>query len=219
MEQQDPILSAAVRSRITAAHPPVIQLYDSVTSTNDLAMQLAAERAVPAGTVIAAKRQTAGRGRQGRAFYSPQDTGLYLSMVLYPDETEVGLLTPMAAVAAAEAVEQCSGARVQIKWVNDLLLNDKKICGILILSECKTALFRHRHRHQSHGAGRRIPASAAGHRGRSLSAGCRHRCGIPLLRGSTDRCTAAGVCRTERAALSDRIQRAPLRTGTQDHSQ
>lgn len=108
-----------------------LRLYDTVTSTNDLLREQAAAGA-PDGTVILARRQTAGRGRQGRTFYSPPKTGLYLSMLLRGiSQEQVLSVTPMAAVAAAEAAEHCTGESVQIKWVNDLLLHGKKICGIL----------------------------------------------------------------------------------------
>jgi BirA family biotin operon repressor/biotin-[acetyl-CoA-carboxylase] ligase len=109
-----------------------LHVYDSVTSTNTLLRQLA-DAGAPDGTVIIARQQTAGKGRQGRAFFSPPDSGLYLSMLLRPDLRPDALseLTPMAAVAAAEAAEAVSGQRVQIKWVNDLLLRGKKVCGIL----------------------------------------------------------------------------------------
>ena len=128
---------AAIRAKLTgtAADFPVT-VYDSVTSTNDILRTAAADGA-PEGTVILARQQTAGRGRQGRAFFSPPQTGLYLSMLLRPEmcaETVLSV-TPMAAVAAAEAAEQCTGRRVQIKWVNDLLLDGKKICGILAESQ------------------------------------------------------------------------------------
>ena len=128
---------AAIRARLTghAAALPVT-VYDAVTSTNDLLRDAAAAGA-PEGTVIIARQQTAGRGRQGRAFFSPPDTGLYLSMLLRPElcaETVLAV-TPMGAVAAAKAAEACTGQRVQIKWVNDLLLNGKKICGILAESQ------------------------------------------------------------------------------------
>lgn len=114
------------------ANRVTLHVYDSVTSTNTLLRQ-AADAGAPDGTVIIARQQTAGRGRQGRAFFSPPGTGLYLSMLLRPALRPDALseLTPMAAVAAAEAAESVSGERVQIKWVNDLLLRGKKICGIL----------------------------------------------------------------------------------------
>ncbi len=87
------------------------------------------------GYVLLAESQTAGRGRQGRSFYSPKDSGLYMSILLRPalPASEAVLLTAMAGVAASRAVEsllQSSGS-VMIKWVNDLYFHDRKICGIL----------------------------------------------------------------------------------------
>lgn len=115
-----------------AAQNIQLKLFDSVTSTNDL-LRKAADDGAPEFTVYLAKQQTAGKGRQGRGFYSPPMTGLYLSILFRPKMPPAAALrlTPMAAVAAAEAVEQCSGQRTEIKWVNDLLLHHKKICGIL----------------------------------------------------------------------------------------
>ena len=113
-----------------------LQVYESVGSTNEL-MRTAADAGAPEFTVIAAKHQTAGKGRQGRTFYSPPETGLYLSMLLRPALSQEALLavTPMAAVAAAEAVEAVTGAQTGIKWVNDLLLHGRKVCGILAESQ------------------------------------------------------------------------------------
>ena len=117
-----------------------LQVFDSVTSTNDL-LREAAERNAPEFTVFAAKQQTAGKGRQGRQFYSPPQTGLYLSILFRPQiaPADTLALTPMAAVAAADAVERCTGKQVQIKWVNDLLLGGRKICGILAESQFSDA--------------------------------------------------------------------------------
>ena len=109
-----------------------LHVFDSVTSTNDL-LRAAAEQGAPEFTVYAAAQQTAGKGRQGRSFYSPPMTGLYLSILFRPQLTaeRVLMLTPMAAVAASDAIEQVTGIHVSIKWVNDLLLHGRKICGIL----------------------------------------------------------------------------------------
>lgn len=126
-------LTRMIAARLPAdAKDARLHVFDTVTSTNDL-LRNAAEQGAPEFTVYAARQQTAGKGRQGRQFYSPPQSGLYLSMLLRPQisAADVLALTPMAAVAAAEAVEQCSGQRVRIKWVNDLLLHEKKICGIL----------------------------------------------------------------------------------------
>jgi len=101
-------------------------------STNKTAKELAAAGA-PDGTVVIAEQQTGGRGRLGRSFYSPPGSGIYMSVILRPKlATEYTLLlTSAAAVAVARAVDGMFGTFAQIKWVNDIYLNDKKVCGIL----------------------------------------------------------------------------------------
>lgn len=107
-----------------------ITVLDTVPSTNSHLRALA-EQGAAFGSVTAL-RQTAGRGRMGRQFYSPV-RGLYWSILLRPPYTaeECLALTPIAAVAAAESLEAVYGVAPKIKWVNDLLLDDRKICGIL----------------------------------------------------------------------------------------
>ena len=109
-----------------------IECYPLVDSTNTVLKERAAAGAAE-GLVVAAEEQTAGRGRMGRSFFSPAGPGLYLSVLLRPTfgAEQCGLLTPAAAVAAAEAIEALSGRETQIKWVNDVLLDGRKICGIL----------------------------------------------------------------------------------------
>lgn len=109
-----------------------IQAMSRVASTNTL-LKAWAEDGCPEGTVAVAEEQTDGRGRRGRAFYSPPGTGLYMSVLLRPRENAEAALqiTTAAAVAVAEAVEELSGRQAQIKWVNDVLLDGKKVCGIL----------------------------------------------------------------------------------------
>ena len=109
-----------------------LQVFPSISSTNTVLKQLAQED-TPAPLALVAGEQTAGRGRLGRTFYSPAGTGLYLSLLLRPDlpVTEAVSLTACAAVSAAEALESLSHAPIGIKWVNDLFLGGKKICGIL----------------------------------------------------------------------------------------
>lgn len=105
---------------------------DRVDSTNDRLKELAAQGA-PEGTVVVAAEQTAGRGTAGRSFFSPAGEGLYLSVLLRPKATveELLTLTGWAAVAVRGAVEKACGAPCQIKWLNDIYLNGKKLCGIL----------------------------------------------------------------------------------------
>lgn len=110
---------------------PIIR-YETIDSTNTEARRYAAAgRQAPAALV--AERQTAGRGRMGRSFYSPGGTGIYLSLLL--PVTEKGensvLLTSGAAVAVARAIEEVTAVHCRIKWVNDLYLEGRKVCGIL----------------------------------------------------------------------------------------
>lgn len=109
-----------------------IIVLDEVSSTNTYAKELASKNAAH-GTLVVAKKQSGGKGRLGRRFESPPGCGLYMSFIIRPDFdlSFAPLITSAAAVAAAEAVETLSGHDVQIKWVNDLYMNDKKICGIL----------------------------------------------------------------------------------------
>ena len=105
----------------------------SVDSTNTVLRSLA-EQGAPEGTVVIAGEQTNGRGRRGRAFYSPAGTGIYLSLMLRPvnaDPRQAVTLTAAAAVALCQAMEAVSGAAPEIKWVNDIFLGGKKISGIL----------------------------------------------------------------------------------------
>ena len=104
---------------------------EETDSTNRVAKELARQGA-PHGTAVLAKRQTAGRGRLGRSFFSPEG-GLYLSVILRPQckPEDLALMTPMAAVAVCRALEQVCAVSPRIKWVNDLYLGDKKVCGIL----------------------------------------------------------------------------------------
>lgn len=83
--------------------------------------------------LVVAKKQTAGRGRNGKSFYSPENTGLYMSVLLHPRcafADAVGVTT-CASVAVAQAVENVTGKKAGIKWVNDLYVEGKKVCGIL----------------------------------------------------------------------------------------
>lgn len=109
-----------------------LEIHERIDSTNNRAKALAAAGA-PHGLAVIADSQSGGRGRLGRSFFSPEHSGVYLTVILRPDCTaeQAGMLTSLAAVAAARAVETVSGADVKIKWVNDLYLNGKKICGIL----------------------------------------------------------------------------------------
>lgn len=109
-----------------------LHFFHSTDSTNKRASALALEGACH-GTCVIAGHQTAGRGRLGRSFYSPERQGIYLSVILKPDFdiSKAVLITAAASVATSRAIQTVCGVHPQIKWVNDLYLDGKKICGIL----------------------------------------------------------------------------------------
>ncbi|MCR5522231.1 MAG: biotin--[acetyl-CoA-carboxylase] ligase [Clostridia bacterium] len=102
--------------------------FDSIDSTNNYARNTAGKLALPA--LITAAEQTKGRGRNGKSFYSPANTGLYMT-VLFKANENFGLITPCAAVCVCEALREYGAYGCRIKWVNDIYLDGKKICGIL----------------------------------------------------------------------------------------
>ena len=104
-------------------------LGDSADSTN-LKVKEMAQKGAAEGVTLIVDRQTAGRGRLGRSFHSPEG-GLYLSTLLRPADPNPGLITCCAAVAAARAIESLCDLTVDIKWVNDLYVNGRKAAGIL----------------------------------------------------------------------------------------
>ena len=110
-----------------------IDIYDELESTNQTAKKEAMMGEAGHGAFVIARSQTAGRGRRGREFYSPADAGLYMSVILKPQGTihDSLLITTAAAVAVYRAVEQICGIRLDIKWVNDLFYQGRKVCGIL----------------------------------------------------------------------------------------
>ena len=102
-------------------------------STNALVREKA-NQGRPEGCIIVACEQTAGRGRYGRQFFSPVDSGVYLSLLLRPtaySPQQATCLTAAAAAAMCQAIEAVTGQQPGIKWVNDIFLHGKKVCGIL----------------------------------------------------------------------------------------
>ncbi|MDD7593839.1 MAG: biotin--[acetyl-CoA-carboxylase] ligase [Peptoniphilaceae bacterium] len=116
--------------------PWQIHVTPSAPSTND-ALREAAQQGAPEGLVLIAREQTAGRGRRGRSFHSPADTGIYMSLLLRPQHItpqQATRVTTMAAVALSESIEETTGEPAAIKWVNDIFMHGKKVAGIL--TEC-----------------------------------------------------------------------------------
>jgi BirA family biotin operon repressor/biotin-[acetyl-CoA-carboxylase] ligase len=106
--------------------------YDEVDSTNDVVESLAKEGA-PEGTTVMAERQRQGRGRQGRAWFSPGRGNLYVSVLLRPkiSATDLPALVPAFGLGVAEALEEFVSVRAELKWPNDVLVRGRKIAGIL----------------------------------------------------------------------------------------
>lgn len=106
--------------------------YKRVDSTNDIAYQLA-DKGIKDGTVIFAEEQSKGKGRHGRHWISPSKGGIYMSCILRPRITpnEIPRITLLAAVAVAKAIRDITSLDVSIKWPNDIVIDGKKVCGIL----------------------------------------------------------------------------------------
>ena len=109
-----------------------MELHDQLDSTNNRAKALAASGA-PHGYLVIAESQSGGKGRMGRSFFSPEHSGVYITYVLRPKmlAERAVMITSMAAVAVARAIETVADVDVKIKWVNDLYINERKVCGIL----------------------------------------------------------------------------------------
>lgn len=130
---RDGALEAAITARLrTGRFGRPLLAYDRATSTNDVARHLAG-RGEGEGTAVLAREQTAGRGRLGRPWRSPPG-GLYLSAVLRPSVATASwpLLGLAVAVGAADGAEAAAGAPITLKWPNDLLLDGRKVGGVLV---------------------------------------------------------------------------------------
>ncbi|MBO7431444.1 MAG: biotin--[acetyl-CoA-carboxylase] ligase [Elusimicrobia bacterium] len=111
-----------------------IKIFDVLPSTNDFAKELINSDNFVHGTTIIANAQTKGRGRFARTFFSPADTGIYFSSILkisLPIQ-DVSLITLISAVAVCKAIKKLTTLNPEIKWINDIYLDNKKICGILV---------------------------------------------------------------------------------------
>jgi len=111
-----------------------IYYFPELESTNIIAKEKALHitEVIDEGTIIIAERQSAGKGRLGREWFSP-DGGIWLSIILYPQlsPSYISRITLMTAVAVVKAIKICTQIKSQIKWPNDILINEKKVCGIL----------------------------------------------------------------------------------------
>lgn len=106
--------------------------FDTIDSTNTKAQELA-EKGYPSGTLVVADKQEAGKGRRGRSWVSPSGTGIFMTLMIKPDinPNNASMLTLVAALAVAKAITSVTGEEALIKWPNDIVINGKKVCGIL----------------------------------------------------------------------------------------
>ncbi len=133
-----------IAKHLKIADPSILYVFGETDSTNSRARELALNGAAQ-GTAVVADSQTSGRGRMGRKFESPEGKGIYLSVILRPDFSAKTALftTTAAAVAVSEAIFEETGKKAGIKWVNDIYIGQKKVCGILAEAEAnpKTSRF------------------------------------------------------------------------------
>lgn len=106
--------------------------FDTIDSTNTKAQELA-EKGYPSGTLVVADKQESGKGRRGRSWVSPSGTGIFMTLMIKPDinPNNASMLTLVAALAVAKAITSVTGEVALIKWPNDIVVNGKKVCGIL----------------------------------------------------------------------------------------
>lgn len=106
--------------------------FDTIDSTNTKAQELA-EKGYQSGTLVVADKQESGKGRRGRSWVSPSSTGIFMTLMIKPDinPNNASMLTLVAALAVAKAITSVTGEEAMIKWPNDIVVNGKKVCGIL----------------------------------------------------------------------------------------
>lgn len=132
ISEGDFLTESAIERYIKTDFPIKLEIHEIVSSTQTVLKEYA-EKGVDECYVLIANSQSSGKGRLGRNFSSPSDTGLYMSLLLRPKFSPENALyiTTAAAVAVAQAIEEITGIVAEIKWVNDVYVKGKKVCGIL----------------------------------------------------------------------------------------
>ena len=129
----DVLYANEIKSKLnTLSWAREIYYYDEVDSTNDVAKKLA-EDGAPHGTLVITEMQTAGKGRRGRNWSSPKGSGIWMTFILRPQigPDRASMLTLVSAMAVQKAIEKETGLKAVIKWPNDIVVNGKKVCGML----------------------------------------------------------------------------------------
>lgn len=130
LEPSDSLNTAAIQPLLR--HKLNVETFQTIDSTNAEAKRRLNDN-LDEDLLILSEHQEAGRGRLGRKFYSPSRNGIYMSLALHElsPNNDATLITTAAAVAVCSAIEELTPLKPQIKWVNDIFINDKKVCGIL----------------------------------------------------------------------------------------
>lgn len=129
----DVLYANEIKSKLkTLSWAREIYYYDEVDSTNNVAKKLA-EDGAPHGTLVITEMQTAGKGRRGRNWSSPKGSGIWMTFILRPQigPDRASMLTLVSAMAVQKAIENETGLKAVIKWPNDIVVNGKKVCGML----------------------------------------------------------------------------------------
>lgn len=134
-------LEAVLKSFDTQAQ---IEYYDTIDSTNIRAKAWAKEGA-STGCLVIAKEQTLGKGRLGKSWESPKDDGIWMSLIVRPDivASKASLLTLITGLSLCETISCVTGLEAKIKWPNDIVVNEKKVCGILTEMQAETGYVKY----------------------------------------------------------------------------
>ncbi|MCM1037867.1 MAG: biotin--[acetyl-CoA-carboxylase] ligase [Roseburia sp.] len=133
LESPDVLSANEILSRLSTKWAGKTLYYAPITGSTNIDAKQYAEAGAPHGTTVVANMQTAGKGRRGRRWQSPQGNSIYMSILLKPDfaPDKASMLTLVMALSVAEAITETSGLTSGIKWPNDIVVNQKKVCGIL----------------------------------------------------------------------------------------
>lgn len=145
-EEYDNLSSNLIKQHLTQPNLDIF-IYDEVDSTNNEAKKQLSLYNQSSSFLVLAKKQVGGRGRQGKSFYSPKDNGIYMSFVFSPHQSfdNIVNITCYAALCVQKAIEKIYHQTCQIKWVNDVFYQEKKICGILTeaISDFESSTVQH----------------------------------------------------------------------------
>lgn len=135
ISRPDILLPFEIKNKLTTRYiGQTIYYFPALTSTNIIARQKILRKTdnIPEGTIIITEQQSGGKGRLGKTWFSPAG-GIWLSIILYPEiiSSSIALITLMAAVVVANTISKLFQIKAQIKWPNDILIDDRKVCGIL----------------------------------------------------------------------------------------